>query len=161
MLFPGTHSAGKRGKVSTTVRTDMAAMKLIASSKQTIASATTTAFDFGTPDSINLASNASAVAGYTPGDRILVVLTASTAGVTHNLTWVIEDADDSSGNIGTPAAATVSAVAGALAATTGDDYSAFAVTTKNGRPWLKISATDTGTDSFVCHCTVWAVPSGL
>lgn len=147
--------------MSTTVRYDMAATKLIASSKQTIASATTTSFDFGTPDDINLASLASRDAGYTPGDRILIVLTASTAGTTHNLTWVIEDADDSSGSIGSTAAAVTTAVAGALAATTGDDYSAFAVKVQPGRPWIRVRATDTGTDSFVCHCTVWAVPSGL
>lgn len=148
--------------MSTGVRWDMGAMKLIASAKQTIASATTTAFDFGTPNDVNLASAASATAGYTPGDRILVVLTASTAGSTHNLTWVIEDApDNGSGAIGTTAAADTSAVAGALAATTGDDYSAFAVKVKPGRPWLRVSATDSGTDSFVCHCSVYAMPSGL
>ncbi len=148
--------------MSTNVRYDMSAMKLIASSKQTIGSATTTSFDFGTPDDINLASAASRNAGYSPGDRVLVVLTASTAGTTDNLTWVIQDApDNGSGAIGTPATAVTSAVNGALAATTGDDYSAFAVKIQTDRPWLRIRATNSGTDSFVCHCTVWAIPSGL
>jgi hypothetical protein len=147
--------------MSTNVRWDMAAMKLIASSKQTIASATTTAFDFGTPNDINLASLASRDAGYTPGDRILVVVTASTAGVTHTLAIVVQDADDSSGSIGTPATAVTSAVNGTLAATIGDRYTAVAVKVQNGRPWLRISATDVGTDSYVCHCSVFAVPSGL
>jgi hypothetical protein len=136
-------------------RWDMANMTLVASSKQTIASATTTSFDFGTPDDINTAN----LTGYTPGDRILVVLTASTAGSTSNLTWVIQDADDSSGSIGTPATAVTFAVNGALAATTGDDFSAFAVKLQPGRPWIRVRATDSGTDSFVCHCTVWAVPN--
>lgn len=140
-----------------TTRYDMANLTKIASSKLTIASATTTSFDFGTPDDINLA----ALSGYTPGDRILIVLTASTGGSTNNLTWVIQDAPDSSGSIGTPATALTSAVAGALAATTGDDYSAFAVQLQPGRPWLRVRATNDGTDSFVCHCTVWAVPQGL
>lgn len=143
--------------MSTGVRYDMANLTKIASSKQTIASATTVSFDFGTPDDVNLA----AISGYSPGDRILVVLTASTAGSTSNLTWVIQDAPDSSGSIGTPATALTTAVAGALAATTGDDYSAFAVQIQPGRPWIRVRATDDGTDSFVCHCTVWAVPSGL
>src|SRR5690348_10811203 len=97
------------------VRYDMAAMTKLASSKLTMATATTTSFDFGTPDDINLAS----IAGYTPGDRILVILTASTAGTTNNLTWVIQDAPDSSGSIGSTATAVTSVVAGALAATTG------------------------------------------
>lgn len=138
------------------VRYDMAAMTKIASSKVTIATATTTSFDFGTPDDINLAT----VAGYTPGDRILVVLTASTVGTTNNLTWVIQDADDSSGSIGTPATAVVTAVAGALAATTGDDFSAFAVKVQPGRPWLRVRVTsDAATDTHVTHCSVYAVPN--
>jgi hypothetical protein len=142
--------------MTTTVRWDMAAATKIASSKVTIATATTTSFDFGTPDDINLAL----VSGYTPGDRILVVLTASTAGTTDNLTWVIQDADDSSGSIGTPATAVTAVVAGALAATTGDDASAFAVKVQPGRPWLRIRVTSSGaTDTFVTHCSVYAVPN--
>ena len=148
--------------MSTTVRWDMSAAKKIASSKVTISSATTTSFDFGTPDDINLASLASRDVGYSPGDRILVVLTASTAGTTDSLTWVIQDADDSSGSFGTAATAVTSAVAGALAATTGDDYSAFAVKIQFGRPWLRIRVTSGGaTDTFVTHCSVYAIPSGL
>lgn len=143
--------------MSTTVRKDMAGMTKIASSKQTIATATTTSFDFGTPDDVNL----NVVTGYTPGDRILIVLTASTVGTTDNLTWVIQDADDNAGSIGTPATAVTAAVAGALAATTGDDFSSFALTVQYGRPWIRVRATNSGTDSFVCHCTIYAVPSGL
>ena len=142
----------------TGVRWDMAAATKLASSKVTIATATTTSFDFGTPDDINLAT----IAGYTPGDRILVVLTASTAGTTNNITWVIQDADDSSGSIGTPATAVTSAVAGALAATTGDDASAFAVKIQPGRPWLRVRVTSDGnTDTVVTHCSVYAIPNGL
>jgi hypothetical protein len=139
-------------------RIDMDSMERIASSKVTIATATTTSFDFGTPDDINLA----ALSGYAPGDRVLVVLTASTGGTTNNLTWVIQDAPDSSGSIGTPATAVTTAVAGALAALTGDDFSAFAVTIQPSRPWLRIRVTsDAATDTHVCHCTVWALPNGL
>jgi hypothetical protein len=140
------------------VRYDMAAMTKLASSKVTISTATTTSFDFGTPDDINLAS----ITGYTPGDRILVVLTASTAGTTDSITWVIQDADDSSGSIGTPATAVTSVVAGALAAGTGDDASAFAVKVQPGRPWIRVRVTSSGaTDTVVTHCSVYAVPNGL
>jgi hypothetical protein len=139
------------------VRYDMDGLNLVASAKQTIATATTTSFDFGTPDDINTAS----LSGYRPGDRLLVILTASTAGSTSNLTWVIQDAPDSSGSIGSTATAVTSAVAGALAATTGDDFSAFAVQVQPGRPWIRVRATDSGTDSFVCHCSVYSVPNGL
>jgi hypothetical protein len=145
--------------MSTTVRNDLANLNRIATSKLTIASATTTSFDFGTPDDINLA----ALSGYTPGDRILIILTASTAGTTDSLTWVIQDANDSSGSIGTPATAVTSTVTGAdaLSVGTSDAYSAIAVTVQAGRPWLRVRATNSGTDSFVCHCSVYAVPSGL
>jgi hypothetical protein len=138
------------------VRYDMANIAKIASSKVTISSDTTTAFDFGTPNDINLAD----VDGYSPGDRVLVVCTASTAGTTDSLTWVIQDADDNAGSIGTPATAVTSVVAGALAATTGDDYSVFAVKVQPGRPWLRVSVdSDGANDTFVTHCTVLAVPN--
>lgn len=144
--------------MSTTVRYDLAAAKLLGSAKVTIATATTTAFDFGTPNDLNLA----ALTNYRPGDRVLVVLTASTAGTTDALTWVVEDAPDSSGSIGTPAAASLSVVNGALAAGTSDDFSAFAVKVVDGRPWLRCSVTRVGTtDTHVCHCTVWSLPSNV
>jgi hypothetical protein len=53
------------------VRYDMDGLNLVASAKQTIASATTTSFDFGTPDDINTAN----LSGYRPGDRLLIILT--------------------------------------------------------------------------------------
>lgn len=144
--------------MSTGIRWDMAAAEQLGSAKVTISTATTTSFDFGTPNDLNLA----AAANYDPGDRILVILTASTAGTTDSLTWVIEDAPDSSGSIGTTAAAVTSAVAGALAATTGDDFSAFAVKVQPGRPWLRVRVTSGGaTDTFVTHCSVYAVPSNV
>ena len=140
------------------VRYDMANMAKLGSAKVTISTATTTSFDFGTPDDLNLA----ALSAYSPGDRVLVVLTASTAGTTDSLTWVIQDADDSSGSIGTPATAVTSVVAGALAAGTSDDFSAFAVKVQPNRPWLRVRVTSSGaTDTFVTHCSVYAVPNGV
>lgn len=140
--------------MSSTIKWDMKGVKLLGSAKVTINSATTTAFDFGTPNDLDL----SALSGYAPGDRILVKLSASTAGTTDALTWVIQDADDSAGSIGTPATAVTSAVSGALAAGTGDDYSVFAVQVQNGRPWLRVSVTRVGTtDTHVTHCMVLAV----
>ncbi len=144
--------------MSTTIKKDLAGVKVLGTSKVTIATATTTSFDFGTPDDIALAANAS----YHPGDRVMIILSASTAGTTDSLTWVIQDADDSSGSIGTPATAVVSAVSGALLATTGDDYSVFALTIQNGRPWIRIRVTSSGaTDTFVTHAVVLAIPVDL
>lgn len=136
------------------VKWDLAGMDLVGAAVVTISSATTTSFDFGTPNDLDI----SASSVYDPGDRLLVVLTASTAGSTDSLTWVIQDADDSSGSIGTPATAVTSAVEGALAAGTGGDYSAFAVKVQFERPWLRVRVTSDGAnDTFVTHCTVWSV----
>lgn len=142
----------------TQVRWDLEGLTKIAESKVTINSATTTAFDFGTPNDINLA----ATAGYGPGDRVLVVLTASTAGTTDALTWLLQDAPDSSGSIGSVGTAVTNAVAGALSAGTGDDFSAFAVKIQPGRPWLRVSVTRVGTtDTHVTHCSVYAARNNV
>jgi hypothetical protein len=144
--------------MSSTHKWDMAGAEQVASSKVTISTATTTSFDFGTPNDIDLR----ALANYEHADRVLVILTASTGGTTDSLTWVVQDADDNAGSIGTAATAVTSVVAGALAATTGDDYSAFAVKLQPGRPWLRVRVTSGGaTDTFVTHCSVYAVPSNV
>lgn len=144
--------------MSTTVRWDMAGAELLGSSKVTISTATTTSFDFGTPNDIDLANEAN----YDPEDRVLVILSASTAGTTDSLTWVIEDAPDSSGSIGSTAAAEVSFIEGALAQGTGDAFAVAAVRVKPGRPWLRVRVTSSGaTDTFVTHAVVLAVPSGV
>lgn len=142
--------------MSSNTKWDMAGASFIGSAKVTIASATTTTFDFGADNDINLANS-----GYKPGDRVLAVLSASTAGSTSNLTWVIQDANDSSGSFGTAATAVTSFITGALAATTGDDYSVAAIEVQPNRPWLRFKVTSDGTDSFVTHVVVLGIPSNL
>jgi len=142
--------------MSDNVRWDVGNMRQLGAATVTIATATTTSFDFGTPDDLDLSS----LANYHHGDRVLVVLTASTAGDTDSLTWVIQDADDSSGSIGTPDTAITHVIAGALAAGTGSDYSAFTVKLQPDRPWLKVAVTSDGAnDTFVTHCSVFAIAS--
>lgn len=144
--------------MSTVHKWDMAGAKVLGTAKVTISTATTTSYDFGTPDDLNLATNAS----YDPGDRIMVVFTGTTAGTTDNLTYHVQDAPDSSGSIGTPAAATTHAISGALASTTGDGFCVVAVKLLPERPWLRLRVQSSGaTDTFVTTCTVLAVPSNL
>lgn len=136
-------------------------LHVLGTSKVTISTATTTSFDFGTPDDINLATVTANAPGlnYESYDRVLVVLTASTAGTTDSITWVIQDAPDSAGSIGTTATAVTS---GTLAVGTSDAYSQIAVKVQAGRPWLRVRVTSSGaTDTFVCHCTVLGIPSVL
>jgi hypothetical protein len=138
-----------------------AGWNVLGTAKVTISTATTTAYDFGTPNDINLATVTTAAPGleWDPGDRVVAVMTASTAGTTDSLTFVAQDAPDSSGSIGTPATAVTSLAAGTLAGGTGDHYAVVSVRVQPGRPWLRFAVTSDGTtDTFVTHCTVLGVP---
>lgn len=134
-----------------------AEVKVLATAKGAISSATTTSFDFGTPDDLYLPTSA-----FRSADRIILLLDASTAGTTDSLTWVVQDADDNAGSIGTPATAITNATGGTLAGGTGDDYRVVGVDLQSGRPWLRVRFTSTGaTDTFITQCTVLAIPQGL
>lgn len=134
-----------------------AEIKILATAKISVVN-TTTSFDFGTPDDIYLPG----LSGFKSSDRIVLLLDASTTGSTDSLTWVVQDAPDSSGSIGTPATAVTDATGGTLAGGTGDDYRVVGVQLQTNRPWLRVRATGSGaTDTFTCRCTVLAIPSGL
>lgn len=139
-----------------TVRTDLAnRVKVLGTSKATISTATTTNFDFGTPNDLDLAS----LANYEHGDRVLVIFHATTTGSTDTVSFSIQDAPDSSGSIGT--AGTASTV-GTLTGGTGDQYAVASVDLAPGEPWLRCRITSTGaTDTFVGTCTVLAVPDSM
>lgn len=120
--------------------------------------ATETNFDFGTPNDIDLQTNAN----YAPGDRIVVVCTGRTAAAqtTDAVTWAIYDADDNAGSIGTPAAATITAIDGALVGAVTEDSLVAAVQVDFERPWIRVSADMQGTtDDYHVTCVVLAVPS--
>lgn len=125
---------------------------VLASGKLSIATATTTNIDFGTPDDINLA----AIAGYEPGDRVLVILRSTTAGTTDTTAFVVQDAPDSAGSIGTPATAVTD---GTLTGGTGDRVAVVGVRVQPGRPWLRVAATRASgtTDTTVVSAVVVAV----
>jgi hypothetical protein len=130
-------------------------IQVLGFAKLTMNTATTTSFDFGTPDDINLAAAAS-LAKLRHGGRVMVLFSATTAGTTDTVSFVVQDADDSSGSIGTPATALTD---GTLTGGTGDQRVLTSVQIQPGRPWLRCRATRTGTtDTHVIHCTVIAVP---
>jgi hypothetical protein len=128
---------------------------VLGSAKASIATATTTALDFGTPNDIDLAN----VAGYTPGMRVVAVLDLSTAGTTDTTSWTIQDAPDSSGSIGTPATAVTSG--SGLSGGTGDKYAAIGIKVQPGRPWLRVNVTRASgtTDTTVAQCTLLGFPA--
>jgi hypothetical protein len=136
-------------------------VKVLGTAKVSIATATTTYFDFGTPDNLNLASVTAGEPGalYVARQRILVVADLSTAGTTDTTAFTILDAPDSSGSIGSTAAAVTSVISGALAGGTGDQYLVASVKLQAGRPWLKIGVVRASgtTDTHVAQCTVLSV----
>lgn len=140
-------------------------VKVLGTAKVSIATVTTTFFDFGTPDNINLASVTAGQPGalYVARNRILVLIDLSTAGTTDTTSFTILDAPDSSGSIGTTAAAVTSVVSGALAGGTGDQYLIAGVRVQAGRPWLKLGVVRASgtTDTTVAQCTVLALPPVL
>lgn len=130
-----------------------AEVKVLFSGKVTIASATTTTIGAD----LNLASSS---VNYKPGDRIVAIFDNSTTGTTDTTSWVVQDAPDNSGSIGTPATAVTS---GSLAGGTGDRYASIGVRIQAGRPWLRFAGTRASgaTDSTVVQVTVLAVPRVL
>lgn len=125
---------------------------------QVIASPATTAFDFGTPNDIDLRDFGS------PGDRVLILLTANRAsGTTSTLQLVVQDAPDDNGAIGTPAAADVVGSNAVIAAgDAGLSTRCVSLVIKDGRPWLRLAATHaSGTDSFQAHVAVMLLPKSL
>ena len=123
--------------------------------------AETVAFDFGTPNDINLAAASGAPGyGYRPGDRILATLWTDSDGTTSTITLVVQDAaDNGSGAIGTPGTAVTD---GTLLTATGDNQVTTMVQVRAGKPWLRFSVTNSSaTDTVLCYCTVYAVPRGL
>lgn len=129
------------------------------SSSQVIAANSTVAFDFGTPDDIDLRSYGK------PGDRVLIVFSAvRAAGTTSTLQLVVQDANDSAGAIGTPATATVTGDNSVIAAATaGLSTRMISLVQKAGRPWLRLSLTHAGggTDSFQSHISVLVIPKAI
>ena len=132
-----------------------AEVAILATAKQTIASPATTAFDWGTPNDLYVPS----LVGFDQGMRLLLAVTAITAGTTSTLTVVVQDADDNAGSIGTPATAVTD---GTLALSTGDGYTAIGIRLQVGRPWLRVAVTHaTATDSFVVGAMLLGLGSGL
>lgn len=132
------------------------AIRLIGKAKGSIATATTVAFDFGTPNDIDLRST-----DWARGCRLLAILHNTTTGVTDTTGWTIQDAPDNAGAIGTPATADTNVVSGALAGGTGDQFCVVAITPKADRPWIRINLTRAAgvTDTVTGSVTLLALPA--
>lgn len=134
------------------------AIRRLGTAKASIATATTTALDFGTPNDIDLRST-----GWARGCRLLAILHLTTAGTTDTTDWTIQDAPDNAGSIGTPATAVTNAVAGSLAGGTGDQYAVVEITPQADRPWLRFNVHRAAgvTDTTVGTVTLLALPASI
>jgi len=133
----------------------------LGSATVTISTATTTNFDFGTPNDINLETVTASAPGldFVHQDRILVIWSAVTSGSTDTVSFSIQDADDSSGSIGTPATAVTD---GTLTGGTGTQYAHTSMRLQSDRPWIRCRVTSNGAnDTFVTTCQVFALPRGM
>lgn len=128
----------------------------------TIATPSTVAVDFGTPNDIDLRALVKSGASE-PGSRIVVVITAQRrSGTTSALTPSIQDAPDNAGNIGTPAAHIPSGdLATMVAGDAGPKQWIVSVTPISDRPWLRVNLTHaSGTDTFDVTVTVFQLDKG-
>lgn len=115
-----------------------------------------------TATTVNLTSdlNLAASTSFKPGDRIVVVIRATTAGTTDATSFSVQDAPDSSGSIGTPATAVTTTLP---AAATGNQTVIVGVQLQPGRPWLRVRATRASgtTDTLLVSAVVLSVPHNL
>lgn len=140
-------------------QTSLDAIRTLGSAKASIATVTTTALDFGTPNDIDLRST-----GWARGCRLLLILRNTTAGTTDTTAWTVQDAADNAGSIGTPATALTTVVAGdTLAGGTGDRYSIIAITPQADRPWIRVNVTRAAgtTDTTVATAILLALPNSI
>lgn len=135
-------------------------VKRVGVAKASIATATTTALDFGTPNDLDLRT---VTGGWKAGCRLLAILHLTTAGTTDTTDWTVQDAPDNAGSIGTPATAVTTAVVGSLAGGTGDQYAVIAITPQADRPWLRFNVHRAAgtTDTTVGTCTLLAFPYSI
>lgn len=130
--------------------------RVLATGSASIATATTTAFDFGTPDDVLVAVGAN----YKPGDRLFLVITADTAGTTDVNDFIVLDAPDSSGSIGSTAAAVTTTLPAGAA---GGQGVCIGVKLQVGRPWLRVQVHRAAgtTDTVKCRAVLLAVPHNI
>lgn len=115
-----------------------------------------------TATTVNLTADQKLAPGatYQPNDRLVLVIRATTAGTTDTTDFIVQDAPDNSGSIGTPAAAlTTTLPAGA----TGSQTVVLGVKLQNNRPWLRVQAHRAAgtTDTLLVSAVLLAVPHNI
>lgn len=135
---------------------ELVAPRVLGTAAGTIATATTLNLDFGTPDDLLVAVGPN----YRPGDRLVAVITATTAGSTDATSFSVQDAPDNAGAIGTPAAAVTTTLPAAAA---GSQTVVVGIQVQPGRPWIRVRATRASgtTDTLVVRAVLLAIPRNI
>lgn len=130
--------------------------RVLATGTASIATVTTTAVNFGSPTDVKVAAGTN----FKPGDRLVAVITLSTAGTTDTTSVTVQDAPDSAGSIGTPATAVTT---GSLAGGTGNQYVVVGIQLQPNRPWIRINVVRGSgtTDTHVVRAVLLAIPHNL
>lgn len=131
-----------------------AEIKVLATAKLSINSATTSNFDFGATDDVKLSS----LANYKSGDRLVVVFRATAAAATSNISFSVQDAPDNAGSIGTPATAVTDTLPAPVG---GDTVAVIGLQVQPDRPWFRFRATNSGTEAYTCSALLLAIPNGV
>lgn len=135
------------------------AIRVLGTAKGSIATVTTTALDFGTPDQIDLRTT-----DWARGCRLLLILRNTTAGTTDTTSWTVQDAADNAGSIGTPATAITTVIGSTtLSGGTGDKTCLVAITPQADRPWIKVNMVRASgtTDTTVVSAILLALPAAI
>lgn len=131
---------------------ELVAPRTLATMTASIATVTTT----------NLTSDVKVAVGanYQPNDRLVLVITGSTAGTTDATSFDVQDAPDNAGSIGTPAAAITTTLP---AAATGNQYVVIGIRLQPNRPWIRVRTTRAAgtTDTLVVRAVLLAAPHSL
>lgn len=128
---------------------ELIGLRVLATMSASIATVTTT--------NLTADLNLAATGNFKPGDRLVVVIRATTAGTTDTTSFSIQDAPDSAGSIGTPATAITT---GSLAGGTSNQTALVGVQLQPGRPWIRVRCTRASgtTDTHLVSAIVLAVP---
>jgi hypothetical protein len=131
---------------------ELVAPRRLATMTASIATVTTT----------NLTSDVNVAVGanFQPSDRLVLVITGSTAGTTDSTSFDVQDAPDNAGSIGTPAAAVTTTLP---AAATGNQFVVIGVKLQPGRPWIRVRTTRASgtTDTLVVRAVLLAIPHNM
>lgn len=133
-------------------------IRVLASTPAALVVATTTPadLDWGTPNDLKFST-----LSINPMDRLVLMIQAIAAGATSTLAFNVQDAADTGANAISVPSLAAARTNGSVAAVAGTQLRFVGFEAMVGRPWLRVTATNSGTESYSIRAYLLAVPSGL